>query len=140
MSNKQSDKLIFHDSPVVEFGGNAFQNVPVILQYEDKPLIEVVRVAQAGYEIQLSIYDKSGLYITKVKSSQAYRTEEAKRAGVALEHAVDATTCKWNGHTICDLKRSGQAAWRGWGEVYNAAGVFEKGTDTKSGSCNVCGS
>jgi len=37
------ENLIFNESLEVQFGGNFFRNVPVILQFDETPLIEVIK-------------------------------------------------------------------------------------------------
>ena len=51
----EPDKLLFFESPEVEFAGNFFVDVPIILEYDDTPLIEVVQEQEAGYTTQFQI-------------------------------------------------------------------------------------
>jgi hypothetical protein len=60
--------------------------VPTILQYDDTPLIQVVRVAEAGYTTEIPIYHSDGTYLAKVVGSQLYSTPEGQKAGVTLRH------------------------------------------------------
>jgi hypothetical protein len=77
------DNLIFHELPTVEFATNYFHKVPVILQYDDQPLIEVVQHQQAGFTTQFSIYDKDGIYLAKVVGSNLHATKDGKKAGLS---------------------------------------------------------
>ena len=85
MPNDQ-DRLFFLESPAVEFGGNIFINVPIILQYEDTPLIEIVQVQPAGFTSQFKVYNRDGIYIAKVKGSQVYLTEAGGNSNLLLRH------------------------------------------------------
>ena len=42
-------KLVFQSSPSITVATNTFINVPVILKYEDTPLIEVIREQGIGF-------------------------------------------------------------------------------------------
>lgn len=44
-----------------------FRNVPVILQFEDVPLLEVVEFESAGYSVQFAVYHSDGTKLAKVK-------------------------------------------------------------------------
>jgi hypothetical protein len=60
------DKLIFQNAPSVELGTNTFIECPVILQFDDTPLIQVVRLDQVGFSTQIPIYHEDGTYLAKV--------------------------------------------------------------------------
>ena len=75
----------------------------MILQYEDTPLLEVVREQAAGYTTQFSIYHHDGTYLAKLKGSQLYATEAGKKAGLVLRHPPLKTICELNGSPIIVL-------------------------------------
>ena len=56
MSKKNDCVLVFQKSPEIELATNRFINVPIILQYDVTPLIEVVKEINIGFEIQIPIY------------------------------------------------------------------------------------
>jgi hypothetical protein len=55
--------LIFHSTPRISFASNTFINVPTILQFDDTPLISVVRVADLGFTSEIPIYHSDGTYL-----------------------------------------------------------------------------
>ena len=73
------NKLIFSESPTVEYATNTFKNVPVILQYDETPLIEVVQEQDAGFTSQFRICNKDGVYIAKARGSRLFLTEDGKK-------------------------------------------------------------
>ncbi len=75
------DKLIFNESPAVEIATNTFIDVPIILQYEDTPLIEVVKTQEAGYTTQIPIYHSDDTYLAKAVESRLFTTLQADKAG-----------------------------------------------------------
>jgi phage terminase large subunit-like protein len=77
---------VFSESPRIELASNTFENVPVLIQFGDEPLIEMVKDDQPGYTTQIAIYDRNGTYLAKAKGSQLYLTEKGANAGVELRH------------------------------------------------------
>jgi hypothetical protein len=113
-------ELIYQASPLIVFATNSFINVPVILQYEDTPLLEVVQEVQAGFTTQFSIYHEDGRYLAKVKGSQLYPTKEGRMAGLVLRHPQGKTISELNGSPLVELTRSEAAAFR---NMYNQRGL-----------------
>lgn len=54
------NNLIFQTSPRVTFATNVFERTPVILQFDDTPLISVVREEQLGFTTEIPIYHMDG--------------------------------------------------------------------------------
>jgi len=128
MPNEQ-DTLVFFESPEVEFAGNFFVNVPVILEYDDTPLIEVVQEEAAGYTTQFQIFNKDGVYIAKVKGSQIYLTEDGSKSNLALRHPQDMTVCELDGQTIFEVHRKDAAALKTQAELFTPDGRFLKSNE-----------
>ena len=124
-----SDSLIYQQSPVVHFATNTFVEVPTILQYDDIPLIQVVRTADAGFTTEIPIYHSDGTYLAKVVGSQIYATDDGKKAGVTLRHPGHATICELAGQTLFEIVREGAAALKAHAELYTPTGCFIKSAD-----------
>jgi hypothetical protein len=127
------ESLIFQESPVVHLAGNVFVEVPTVLQYEDTPLIQVVRAAKAGFTTEIPIYHSDGTYLAKVVGSQIYATEDGKKAGVTLHHPGHATICELNGKQIFEIIREEAAALRTQAELYTPDGSFIKCAENLAG-------
>ena len=84
--------------------------MPTILQYDETPLIQVVRAAEAGFTTEIPVYHSDGTYLAKVVGSQIYRTADGEKAGVTLRHPGHATVCEMNGKTLFELVREDAAA------------------------------
>jgi hypothetical protein len=78
------ETLIYEQTPIVHIASNTFIDVPIILQYDETPLIQVVRAAEAGFTTQIPIYHSEGTYLAKVVGSQIHATADGKKAGVSL--------------------------------------------------------
>lgn len=118
--------FIFYETPVVEIATNKFINVPIVLQYEDTPLLEVVKSQAAGYEIQIPIYYSDGTYLAKVSGSRLHLTDEGKKAGVTLRYPQNKTICEIGGKTIFEIERTEAAALKTYAELFTPDGAFVK--------------
>ena len=123
------DTLVFHESPEIEFAGNFFIDVPIILEYDDTPLIEVVQEQDAGYTSQFQVYNKDGVYIAKVKGTQVYLTEDGNKANLELKHPQNMTVCELDGQTIFEIRRKDAAALKTQAELFTPDGRFLKSNE-----------
>lgn len=119
-------KLIFQETPEVLFGSNRFINVPTILQFDETPLIQVVKTECAGFSTEIPIYHSDGTYLAKVVGSQIYRTAEGKKAGIVLKHPDKMTVCELNGQTLFEIERATAASLKASAELYTPTGYFVK--------------
>ena len=126
------EKLIFNQTPTVYLCSNVFINVPIILQYEKTPLIQVVSSEKAGYTIEIPIYNNDGVYLAKVVGARLFLTENGKKSGLKLLHPQNATVCELNGKPLFELRREGAAGLRPAAELYTNDGTFIKCSDKLS--------
>ena len=126
MSKKNDCVLVFQKSPEIELATNRFINVPIILQYDVTPLIEVVREIDIGFEIQIPIYHSDGTYLAKVKGSRLFLTDDGKKAGVTLRYPDKMTVCELAGRTVFEIKREEAAALKTKAELYTPDASFIK--------------
>lgn len=121
--------LIFQSSPKVTLATNTFINVPVILQYEDTPLIEVIREESIGFTTQIPIYHSDGTYLAKVKGNRIYPTEDGKKANIKIEQPQKKTICKLNDKILFELSHGIGEEFKADAELYTPDGYFVKCTD-----------
>jgi hypothetical protein len=116
--------LVFSKSTSITFALNTFINVPVILQYEDTPLIEVIKYAKTTFTTRFPIYNQDGIYIAKVVGSRLFPTEEGKISGLTLRYPRNMTVCELNGKTLFEIKRNGPTALSLSAELFTKDGAF----------------
>ena len=87
-------ELFFQSSQKITVATNTFINVPVILKYEDTPLIEVVKEQNIAFTTQIPIYHSDGTYLAKVKGNRVYPTEAGKKANIEIRDAQDRFICR----------------------------------------------
>ncbi len=122
----ETDKLIFTQMPHVELASNMFINVPVILQYDNTPLIEVIRDLDIEYKTQYSVYHQDGTYLAKVKGSKLFATEDGKKAGVQIRHLSNTLVCELGKNTIFEITKTGPFSVKTTAELYTNNGSFIK--------------
>jgi hypothetical protein len=123
-------KLIFQKSPLVTVGTNTFINVPIILQYENTPLIEVIKEQYLGYTSSIPIYHPDGTYLAKVNGTRLYLTEKGKKAGIKLDRLADRTICKMGSQTYFEIQHQPGDAFKTSAELYTPDGLFIKASET----------
>ncbi|MEJ1961760.1 MAG: hypothetical protein WDO56_09510 [Gammaproteobacteria bacterium] len=123
-------QLIYQTSPVVTVATNEFINVPVILQFDDTPMISVVREQALGYTTEIPIYHSDGTYLAKVRGTRIYPTEDGKKAGLEMRHPKDMTVCELGGRTAFEIHHQAGAAFRLQAELHAPNGYFVKVADS----------
>ncbi len=118
--------LTYTESPVFAFAGNQFRDVPIILQVDRTPMIEVVKEVRAGYQIQFYIYREDGTELAKVKGTRIFPTEDGKKAGLAPRSLHKVYVCEMEGKTVFELRREQAAALKLSAELYAPNGSFVK--------------
>lgn len=126
---KGMNPLVFSTSPTVVLSTNRFRDVPVVLQYEQTPLIEVVREVGVGFDVQAAIYHPDGTYLAKVKGSRLFLTEAGKKAGLTLRHPDKRTVCELDGQTLLEIQRHEAAALNTHAALYTPDGSLIKCSD-----------
>ena len=125
--------LIIHNTDWIEFGGNFFQNVPILIQYKSTPLVEVVNHVDASFTTQLTIFNKDGVKLARVKGTQIYRTPDGEKSNLVLSHPDKMTVCQLDGKIIFEMRRQTAAALKGSAELYAPDGLFVRVNDAGSG-------
>ena len=119
-----ADPLIFSQSPAVTFATNTFLRVPVILQVDESPLIEVVQVEQAGFTTKFHIYHPDGTDLAVAVGARLILTRDGKKAGVKMLHPAGKTVCELDGQTLFEMHRTEAAGLRTEAELYTPTGAF----------------
>lgn len=127
-------RLYFHPTDTVIIGGNRFIDVPVVLQYDATPMIEIVRDAglvkgPRKHTTQFHIFGADGQSLGRVKGSRLFPTEAGKASGVEMRHDVGVTACELNGRTLFEVRRPKAAAISVTAELFTPDGRFVRCND-----------
>jgi butyrate kinase len=125
------DNLIFKQAPIVTFGSNHYVNVPTILQYDDTPLVEIIRESPLEITTGISIYHPDGTYLAKARGARLFLTKDGEKCNLVLKHLAGATVCELGGKTLFEVKRTGAAAISTKAELYTPTGYFVSVLDSK---------
>ncbi len=120
------EQLIYQTSPVVTLATNRFINVPIIFQYEDTPLIVIVKEQSLGYTSSIPIYDSAGTCLAKINGTRIFPTAEGKTVDIQIEKRSLLTICKIGSRTAFEIHHQPGDAFRIVAELYAPDGYFVK--------------
>ena len=120
------EKIIYQSTPIVTLASNKFINVPIIFQYENTPLIEIIHEQNIGYTTSIPIYHSDGTYLAKVNGTRIYPTDEGKKAGIIMQKLANQTICKMNKKTIFEIHHQKGDAFKLFAELFTPDGYFVK--------------
>ena len=123
-------ELIYQSTPTVTFATNTFINVPTKLQFDDTPLISVVKEANLGFTSEIPIFHADGTYLAKVRGTRVFPTDAGKKAGIIMRSLPNLTACELNGKTLFEIIHEKGDAFRARAELYTPTGYFIKSSDT----------
>ena len=123
------EKLVYANSPTVTLATNRFINVPIILQFDETPLISIIKLESLGYTTQIPIYHPDGTFLAKVNGTRVYPTEAGKKAGIVMEYPAHMTVCKMGNRTLFEIYHEEGDAFRTQAELYTPNGYFIKTSD-----------
>jgi hypothetical protein len=120
------EELVYQSTPTVRFASNTFINVPTILQFDDTPLISVVRGESLGFTTEIPIYHSDGTYLAKVRGTRVYPTKEGEKAGVEVRRLPLLWVCTIGGRTAFEIHQEPGDAFRAHAELHTPNGYFVK--------------
>jgi len=119
-------ELIFQSSPKVIVATNTFLNVPVILKYEDTPLMEIIKDQGIGFTTQIPIYHSDGTYLAKVKGNRIFPTEAGKIANIEIRDTPGKFICSLDKKEMFELTHGVGDEFKADAELYAPDGYFVK--------------
>ena len=122
-------ELTFQESPTVTIATNTFINVPVILQYEDEPLIEIVGGQEIGFMTRIPIYHSDGTHLAMVTGNRVFSTREGREANIQIRDLYGKFICSLDNKVIFELTHGVGDAFTASAELYTPDGCFVKCTD-----------
>jgi hypothetical protein len=109
--------LIFREYPKLIVAKNTFVRVPVVVQYEATPMLEITRT-ERGFALRIPIYNSDGVKLTVVEGAELRPTKDGERVGVRICHPRGMTVCELNGKALFEINRTGTATLELSGELY----------------------
>jgi hypothetical protein len=123
-------ELIFQSSPKMIVATNTFINIPIILKYEETPLIEVIKKQDIGFMIQIPIYHSDGTYLAKVKGDEVSLTKAGKKANIETRDTPEKFIFSFEKKVIFELSHVAGDAFKVNAELYAPDGYFIKCSDS----------
>lgn len=123
------EQLIYQTTPTVTYLTNRFTNVPTILQFDDTPLISVVKEENLGFTSEIQIFHPDSTYLAKVRGTRVYPTKAGEKAGIVMRSFPNLTACELDGRTLFEIAHQKGDAFKAQAELYTPSGYFIKSTD-----------
>lgn len=130
VAKDEKERLIFTTSPTITIATVSFVRVPVIVQYGETPLLELVKNFDASFSTRISVYHKDGTKLAVVRGTQIYATEEGKKVGIELKYPPLRTICELEGKPIFEIERAQSAALKMKAELHTSDGSFLRWTES----------
>ncbi|TKJ40394.1 hypothetical protein CEE37_08720 [candidate division LCP-89 bacterium B3_LCP] len=125
-------ELIIQSPPRITLATNTFINVPIVLKYEDTPLIEMVEVIRKqniSFTTQIPVYHSDGTYLAKIKGNRVYPTEEGKNANIEIRNLQGKFIASLDNREIFVLTHSIGTNFKADAELYAPEGHLVKCSD-----------
>lgn len=119
-------EVIYHPSSAVTFATNTFVNVPTILQFDETPLVSVVKEEKLGYTTEFPLYHADGTYLAKVTGTRVYATGDGVAAGVKIRELPQMWVCTIDGRTAFEVRHQPGDAFRVQAELHAPTGYLVK--------------
>ncbi|MGD0387471.1 MAG: hypothetical protein ABSC42_00840 [Tepidisphaeraceae bacterium] len=123
-------EIIYQEHPVVTIATNHFVAVPIIIQFEQTPLLEVGKFEPAGYTTRFPVYHSDGTRLAIVNGCRIHPTDDGKKADIKVRQQPELSVFELEGKPILELRRDGPAALKGWAELWAPEGVLVKAHDS----------
>jgi hypothetical protein len=121
--------LIYQQEPKVTLATNTFIAVPTILQFDNTPLISVVRDQDLTHTTEIPIYHQDGTYLAKVRGTRVFATEAGRKAGIEIRRLPKTTVCTLNKRTVFEIQHQSGDAFKAYAELHTPTGVLVKIAD-----------
>lgn len=124
------ENLIYQTNPSVTFLTNKFVNVPIILQFDDTPLISIIKEQNIGFTTEIPIYHNDGTYLAKIIGTRSFKNKYGEKAGIIMRSLKNITVCEMDGKTLFEIHHEEGDKFRAQAELYTPSGYFIKCDDT----------
>lgn len=101
---------------------NTFAEVPVIVQYENTPLIRVIRDPQGAYMPEILVCHSDGTPLATVVGTSISTARDRDRAAITVSSTDGMTICTVAGRTAFQMRRDDAATLKVQAELYTPDG------------------
>jgi len=125
-------EIHFQSPPKITLATNTFIDVPVLLKYEDTPLIEVIQLMKKRpiqFTTQIPVYHSDGTYLAKITGNRVYPTEAGKKANIEIRDTPGRFICSLENKVMLELAHGVGDAFKADAELYAADGYLVKCSD-----------
>lgn len=137
------DKLFYQNSPNVIIATNQFIDVPIIIQYENLPIFEIIKEEKLGFTSRIPIFHPDGTKLAKIIETRVYPTKDGIKSRIKIIKEAMLWSCSLDGKTLFEIRQD-KNSFRFSAELYTNDGYFLKCNDSlpmeiKKGSLTIGG-
>jgi hypothetical protein len=119
------NRLVFQSRPAAVIGSNTFIDVPILIEINGEPLVEVVQDIKLKWTTQVPIYDEDSNYIAKVVGTRVVPGPDWQKGRLSMRHPQGGQhICSLDGRELFELRRNGAAGFSMTAELYAPHGRF----------------
>ncbi len=121
---------IFSHGAVVRYGGNYFIKVPILLQVDGTPLIEVIINDAISRTTQFTVFGSDGANLATVVGTRLHRTREGEQAGLEVKYPSRMIVCTIGDKVMFEVRRVAAASLAISAEIYSPTGLLVRADAT----------
>ena len=116
----------FDSPPEIVLATNTFINIPVVLKYDETPLIEMIHTQDFGFTTRVHIYHSDGSPIGNVTGKRLFLVNEEKQVAIDIKETTDKLTCRLLNKVVFQIASSKEASLNMMCELYIPGGYMVK--------------
>ncbi len=109
------------------FCTNWFVNIPIIVQFDETPLLQFVPSVEATPESVCQIFSENGDDLGRLKGKRLFLTEDGEKAGVTIRHLDGVDVLEKGKQTLCELRKPNPYELHPTIELYSPTGTLLTG-------------
>jgi hypothetical protein len=120
--------IYFQSPPEITLATNIFINIPTVLQYDDTPLIEIVKEHE-GVTIQIHLYHSDGTYLAKARGNRIYPAREGGKPDIEIKNTLEKVICRLENKIFFEISQGTGESFKIDAELFTPDGYMVKCSD-----------
>ncbi|MDG2071240.1 MAG: hypothetical protein P8J55_05810 [Pseudomonadales bacterium] len=116
--------LTFKKPPQVQLGSNIYVKCPVVLQFNDTPLIELSGYKTQQIRLKTHLYDQRGNYLGHLLGGDLVKTKQGEQRDLELKNTEDKISCSLDGQVLVEIIQDKKPWLRITAELYTPCGHY----------------
>jgi hypothetical protein len=119
----------YPNPPAVNLSSNTFVKVPIVLQYDQTPLISILRDPALGYTTEVSVYHEDGTHLGQVVGTSVLSSAAGVQCGLKILVLPQVTVCRSANRIVFEIHHEKGDAFRAAAELHTPSGYLVRCAD-----------